>query len=213
MALGTISPRTLVRTRDSREQAAARRPRRDAVLRAVMAAADARRDGVLPTDVDGVAETFTGELDLVAALQQRWHTRLDGHVEAALAAQPMDLEHAVLCAWRRAARELVGVRLVLDRAHEAPADPATAQALAKARHKDWSLLAVMSGQAGVHDPAAAEVGRVLELLARASFDPMAVPPTSQPPNRRRPGGVRRLAPVRPGPIRARVTRLKERVAA
>ncbi|MGN6576432.1 MAG: hypothetical protein ACTHKG_12150 [Nocardioides sp.] len=212
MALGTISPRNTSRSRSTRNSAG--RPRREAVLRAVVATADARRDGVLPTDVDGVAQTFADDLELVAALQLRWHTRLAGHIEAALAAQPMDLEQAVLCAWRRAARELVGIRLVLDRVHESPDDAATAEALSKARHKDWSLLAVMSGQAGVHDPQAAEVGRVLELLARASFDPMAVPPTSvSRPNRRRPGGVRRMAPARHGAIRSRMTRLKERVAA
>jgi hypothetical protein len=183
------------------------------VLRAVEAAADARRDGIVPSDVDGVAQTFADDRDLVAALQLRWHTRLAGHIEAALSPQPMDLEHAVLCAWRRAARELVGVRLVLDRAHESP-DPAMAEALAKARRKDWSLLAVMSGQAGVHDPEAADVGRVLELLARAAFDPMAVPRRSvQVRPGRRPGGVRRLATARQGSIRSRVSRLKDRVAA
>jgi len=211
MALGTPTHRTHARTGP---RGAAARPRREAVLRAVMAAADDRRDGVLPTDVAGVAQTFADDLDLVAALQVRWHTRLAGHIEAALAGQPMDLEQAVLCAWRRAARELVGVRLVLDHAHESPADPRTAQALAKARHKDWGLLAVMSGQAGVHDPDAADVGRVLELLARASFDPMAVTRRSPArPTGRRPGGVRRLAVTRPGAIRSRMTRLKERVAA
>ena len=209
MALGTISPRTRARTRST-----AGRPRREAVLRAVIATADARRDGVLPTDVAGVAQTFADDLDLVAALQLRWHTRLAGHVEAALAAQPMDLEHAVLCAWRRTARDLVGVRLVLDRVHESPADPATTDALAKARGKDWALLAVMSGQAGVHDPEAAEVGHVLELLARASFDPMAVPRSDAPaPGRRRAGGQRRLTTSRRDLIRSRMTRLKGRVAA
>ncbi len=209
MALGTVSTRTRTTARTTAE-----RPRREAVLRAVIAATDARRDGVLPTDVDGVAQTFADDLDLVAALQLRWHTRLSGHVEAALAGHPGDAERAVLCAWRRAAREMVGVRLVLDRAHGSPGDPTTAEALTKARHKDWSLLAVMSGQAGVHDPAAADVGRVLELLARATFDPMAVPRHEAPvPGRRRAGGARRLTTPRHGAIRSRMTRLKERVAA
>src|SRR4051794_39292552 len=43
--------------------------RRGDVLREVIAAADQRRDGLLPSDVDGVSETFTDELDLLAALQ------------------------------------------------------------------------------------------------------------------------------------------------
>ena len=36
--------------------------RRGEILRAVIAAADPRRDGLLPMDVDGVAETFGDEL-------------------------------------------------------------------------------------------------------------------------------------------------------
>lgn len=201
MSLGTASPRTLP-TPTARSE----RPRRAAVLREVVRAANARRDGLLPTDVAGVAETFPEPRDLVAALQLRWHTQLAGTIEAALAGQPMDLEHAVLCAWRRAARELAGVRLVLDRATEDTTDEATTAALAKARRKDWTLLAVMAGQAGVHDSQAADVGRVLELLARASFDPAARPRHRAAPARRR---------VRPNAaaLRRRVGRLRERVAA
>jgi hypothetical protein len=198
MSLGTISPRTLT-TRTER-------PRRAAVLRDVVRAADERRDGLLPTDVAGVAETFPEHRDLVAALQLRWHTQLAGTIEAALAEQPMDLEHAVLCAWRRTARELAGVRLVLDRYAEGTTDEATTVALAKARRKDWTLLAVMAGQAGVHDTAAADVGRVLELLARASFDPSARPRHRAAPAPRR---VRSNATA----LRRRVGRLRDRVAA
>lgn len=197
MSLGTPTPRTLT-TRTER-------PRRAAVLRDVVRAANARRDGHLPTDVAGVAETFPEPGDLVAALQLRWHTQLAGTIEAALAGQPMDLEHAVLCAWRRTARELAGVRLVLDRWAEDTTDEATTLALAKARRTDWTLLAVMAGQAGVHDSQAADVGRVLELLARASFDPAASPRHRAAPARRR---------VRPNAmLRRRVGRLRDRVAA
>jgi hypothetical protein len=145
------------------------------VLRAVIEELDARRDGELPADLPGVAEVFEGPLDLVSALQLRWHTHLSGAVETALTEQPMDLEHAVLCAWRRAARELAGVRLVLDRYADHPLDDAMADALRKALAKDRTLLAVMAGQAGVNDPQAPEVGHVLELLARATFDPAARP--------------------------------------
>jgi hypothetical protein len=174
------------------------------VLRDVIATANDRRDGVLPTDVAGVTETFPTTLDLVAALQLRWHTRLAGTIEWALSEQPLELENAVLCAWRRTARELVGVRLVLDRYADAPDDDAMATALTKARGKDWALLAVMSGQAGVQDPQAADVGRVLELLARATFDPAA---------------TRRTGPrVAPRPdlgvkLRGRIARIRELVAA
>jgi hypothetical protein len=197
MSLGTAFARTLTSPTD--------RPRRTAVLQDVVRAADARRDGILPTDVAGVAETFPEPFDLVAALQLRWHTRLAGAIETALADQPMDLEHAVLCAWKRTARELAGVRLVLDRYAEETADEATALALAKARRKDWTLLAVMAGQAGVHDSEAADVGRVLELLARASFDPSANP-------RHRAEPTRRVRSTRT-PLRRRVGKLRDLVAA
>ena len=32
-------------------------------------------------DVEGVGEAFADELDLLGALQLRWHTRLAGHIE------------------------------------------------------------------------------------------------------------------------------------
>ena len=199
MSLGTTSPRTLTSTPTER-------PRRAAVLREVVRAASSRRDGLLPTDVAGVAETFPEPRDLVAALQLRWHTQLAGTIEAALADQPMDLEHAVLCAWRRTARELAGVRLVLDRYAADTTDEATAVALAKARRKDWTLLAVMAGQAGVHDSQAADVGRVLELLARASFDPAASP-------RHRATPAPRRGRLNSAVLRRRVARLRDHVAA
>ena len=54
------------------------------VLRSVVEEANARRDGVLPMDLPGVAETFGDETALVAALQLRWHTRLAGRIERSL---------------------------------------------------------------------------------------------------------------------------------
>ena len=201
MSLGTLP-----RPRSAAPAPSTSRPRRATVLRDVVDAANQRRDGVLPTGVAGVAETFPEPLDLVAALQLRWHTQLAGAIEAALAQQPMDLEHAVLCAWRGTARRLVGVRLVLDRFAEETTDETARTALAKARRKDWALLAVMAGQAGVHDARAAEVGRVLELLARASFDPAATPRhrAAPAPRRVRPTGAA---------LRRRVGRLRDLVAA
>src|SRR6187551_2655353 len=47
--------------------------RRGDVLRDVIAAADQRGDGVLPRDVHGVSATFADDLDLLAALQLKWH--------------------------------------------------------------------------------------------------------------------------------------------
>ena len=48
---------------------------RGETLRAVIAESAVRRDGILPMDVPGVAERFRDELDLLGALQMRWHTR------------------------------------------------------------------------------------------------------------------------------------------
>ena len=72
---------------------------RGAILRSVVETADARRDGALPLDLPGVSETFRDELDLLAALQLRWHARLSGNIEQALMSQPLDLEDAIASAW------------------------------------------------------------------------------------------------------------------
>src|SRR4051794_2216926 len=100
--------------------------RRADVLRAVVEEANARRDGRLPLELPGVAETFGDELALVAALQLRWHTRLAGRTERALMARPADPEAAVVAAWRDTARELVGVRRILDARAERPTGEAMA---------------------------------------------------------------------------------------
>lgn len=145
--------------------------RRGAVLRAVVEAADERRDGRLPMDVAGVTETFDGEVDLLAALQLRWHTRLAGRIEAALAAQPMDLEAAVVQAWRGVAADMPGVRLVLDRHRAEPLDEAMARAIATSVAKERVMLAVTAGLAAVADELAAAVGARIEERARADRAP------------------------------------------
>lgn len=178
--------------------------RRGDVLRAVVDHADAHRDGLLPTHLPGVAETFRDETDLVAALQLRWHTRLAGRVERALMEHGTDLEAAVLAAWRTTAGEMPGVRLVLDRAAADPASGELATALARATAKEHTLLAVMAGQAAMDDAAAPRVGRALEEKARAGFRP-------EPPVRRTTAttGSRRAD----GPTRSLVGRLKAVLAA
>ncbi|MGH3585287.1 MAG: hypothetical protein ACRDQ0_03095, partial [Pseudonocardia sp.] len=131
--------------------------RRDEVLRAVIAEADTRGDGTLPIELPGVAETFGDELALIGALQMRWHTRLSGTIERELMDQPTDLESAVLSAWRRTATELSGIRAVLDAHAEAPTSVAMHEAVAKARRKDWTLLAAMAGRASATDRRAVDV--------------------------------------------------------
>jgi hypothetical protein len=145
--------------------------RRSDVLRRVIDEADRRRDGVLPVDVPGVAETFADELDLVGALHLRWHTRLSGHIEQALSDDPADPESAVLRGWRAAASELAGVRAVLDACTAAPATEEMARVLRRAQDKEWALLAAMAGRAGASDDRAAAVGRRIEQDARAAYRP------------------------------------------
>lgn len=139
---------------------------RGETLRAVIATSAVRRDGRLPMDVDGVAVTFRDELDLLAALTLKWHTRLAGHIERMLSHQPMDLDEAVAIAWSNTAHELPGVRLIIDHYRAHPLDDAMGTAMAAATFKERHLLAVMAGRSGLGVEAAERVGIELEERAR-----------------------------------------------
>ena len=139
------------------------------VLRAVIGEADTRCDGVLPMEMPGVAETFGDEIELIGALQLRWHTRLAGMIEGELMDASMDLESAVTLAWHKTATELCGIRAILDASTDAPTSEAIAEALTKAHRKDWALMAAMAGKASVEDHRAAAVGRGIEEHARAAY--------------------------------------------
>jgi hypothetical protein len=157
---------------------------RDDVLREVMVAAEHRRDGRLPWDeVAGATSVFDTPADLVGALQMRWHARLSGAIERELTEQPWDLEQAVVHAWRRATGEMPGVRAVLDAYADEPF-------MARARVKEWALLASASGLTGMDDPQAARVGREVERRARAISVESAPPPGPTAPAHR--GFLRRL---------------------
>jgi hypothetical protein len=142
---------------------------RGEILRDVIAVANRRRDGVLPLDVDGVADVFDDDLTLLGALQLRWHTRLAGRIERELMQQPMDLEQAVVTAWQATADELPGVLAIVDQQRAAPQDAATAEAMAKSAAKERILLAMMAGRVSVADDAAVRVGAEIERRARASY--------------------------------------------
>ena len=137
-------------------------------LRAVIETANTRLDARLPMDLDGVAETFADELDLVGALQLKWHTRLSGHIERQLQSQPLDLERAVQAAWVAAADELPGVRAVLDHHRSHPTSDEMGWALSRATVKERVLMATMAGQAGIGDLAGAPIGARIEEGARAT---------------------------------------------
>ena len=138
------------------------------VLRSVVDEANRRRDGALPLDLPGVADTFDDAFALVTALQMRWHTRLAGLVEASLDADPTEAEDAV-AAWRRAATDLAGVRAILDAQLADPATPELGTALRIAERKDLVLMAAMAGRPTPSTAAAVRVGRQLEDAARAGL--------------------------------------------
>ena len=142
--------------------------RRGDVLRDVIAAADRRRDGVLPRDVDGTSATFADDLDLLAALLLKWHTRLAGRIEREQMTQPMNLRASVVRAWHQTADELPGIRAILDQQRLRPVDAATAEVLRKSTDKEHVLLAVMAGEASAHDSLAASVGAGIEAAAKAT---------------------------------------------
>jgi hypothetical protein len=139
---------------------------RGAILQTVVEAADQRRDGLLPLDLPGVAETFHNELDLLGSLWLKWNTRLSGNIERALTGQPLDLAEAVASAWRLTSEQLPGLRVILDRYIETPSDPEMAAALDRANEKEWVRLAIAAGLANDESPAAARAGRQVQLHAR-----------------------------------------------
>lgn len=139
---------------------------RGEILRTVIETAEARRDGVVPMDVPGVAETFRDELTLIGALQLRWISRLSGRIERELMSEPMDLESAVVAAWAGLAAEMPGVRAILDHYRDHPLDDAMARAMSVSTAKEQAMLAVLAGRSSTTDPAAIRVGAAIEQRAR-----------------------------------------------
>lgn len=142
---------------------------RGEILRAVIETADARRDGIVPMDVPGVAETFRDELTLIGALQLRWISRLTGRIERELTNEPMDLESAVVGAWAGLAAEMPGVRAVLDHYRAHPVDDTMARAMSVSTAKEQAMLAVLAGRSSTTDAAATRVGEAIERRARDAY--------------------------------------------
>lgn len=145
--------------------------RRGDVLQAVIKEANIRRDGELPMYVPGVEQVFGDELDLLGALSLKWHTRLSGHIETKAKDQPLDLEQATIEAWRAAADEIPGIRLVLDAAL-AEGDDEVVAILERSREKERELLALNSGKISAYQLAehGAHVGAGVEAKAREAFE-------------------------------------------
>lgn len=148
---------------------------RGEVLRTVISVADARRDGILPMDVDGVAETFEGELDLISALQLKWHTQLTGHIDRELMVQPMDLETVVIACWKRTAEEYAGIRAILDRYTAQPTSPEMRRALKISEAKEARMLALMAGRTSELDEPGERIGRQMIREARDPFSTARIP--------------------------------------
>jgi hypothetical protein len=143
--------------------------RRGEVLNNVIAAANARGDGLLPTDVEGVAAVFRDELDLLGALQLRWHTRLSGRIDGVLGRQPRGRQAARGDARGAPAGQMPGVRAVLDRALADGVGPEADRLLGNAVAKERMMLAAMAGRSSYDDEAAVAVGASIEDRARAAW--------------------------------------------
>lgn len=139
---------------------------RGEVLRIAIDAANTRQDGIVPMDLPGVRAQFRDELDLLSAMMLKWHARLSGQVERELMQQPLDLEHAVACAWRRTSNEMPGVRLIIDNYTANPADDAMAEAMHRAQEREWWKLAAAAGASNDESHAAARAGSRVEAIAR-----------------------------------------------
>lgn len=150
-------------------------PNRGETLRAVIETANTRLDARLPMDVPGVTETFGDELDLLGALQLKWHARLAGHLERQLASQPMDLERAVQAAWIASADELPGVRALLDHYRSHPLNDEMSWAMARATVKERVMMATTAGLSGIGELAGAPIGARIEAQSRATRAARPVP--------------------------------------
>ena len=143
--------------------------RRGEVLRSLIDTANTRRDGILPMDVDGVAQTFEDDVAVLAALELRWHTRLAGQIERNLMTQPLDLQSNVVLAWQQTAAALPGVRAILDHYAAHPETDEMAENLAAATVKERQLMAMMAGRASeIGDYETIQAGAELVDVARTT---------------------------------------------
>lgn len=142
------------------------RPTRAIVLHAVIEEILARKDGQIPTNIDGVDTHFDDIEDLTGALLLRWHTRLTASLERGLVDDPEDREEAVIEAWRHATWTYRGVRMVLDELAEHPPTDGAAHAARSTARNDWAAMAVAAGLASNVDEPAIRIGHRLELQAR-----------------------------------------------
>ncbi|MDI6912550.1 hypothetical protein [Nocardioides sp.] len=142
------------------------KPSRAGVLHAVIEEILARKDGQIPSNIEGLDIFFDGTEDLTNALLLRWHTRLVASLERGLVDDPEDREEAVIEAWRHATWIYEGVRKVIDELAENPPTKDVAHAVRTTARNDRAVMAIAAGLASGSDEAAVRVGHRLELEAR-----------------------------------------------
>lgn len=142
------------------------KPTRAGVLHAVTEEILARKDGQIPTDIDGIDTFFNDPDDLADALLLRWHTLLTASLERGLVGDPEDREEMVIEAWRHASETYRGVRMVIDELAENPTTDGVAHAVRATARNDWAAMAIAAGLASGFDEPAIRVGHRLELEAR-----------------------------------------------
>ena len=157
------------------------------VLHAVISELAIRRDGTLPMELPGVNETFRDELDLIGALQLKWSARIQGWLEREFAAQPMEVEDAVIRAWRNTDAELAGVREVLDHYTAHPTSKPMADALRRASVKERTMLAANAGRLSFLDAEehGNKIGAEIEAKARDERHVVAETPAEPVPSLRK----------------------------
>lgn len=142
------------------------KPTRAGVLHAVTEEILARKDGQIPTNIDGIDTFFHDTEGLADALLLRWHTLLTASLERGLVGDPEDREEMVIEAWRHATNTYRGVRMVIDELTENPPTDGVAHAVRTTARNDWAAMAIAAGLASGFDEPAIRVGHRLELEAR-----------------------------------------------
>jgi hypothetical protein len=142
------------------------KPTRAGVLHAVTEEILARKDGQIPTKVDGIDTFFHDTEGLADALLLRWHTLLTASLERGLLDDPEDREEMVIEAWRHATETYRDVRMVIDELAENPPTEGVAHAIRATARNDWAAMAIAAGLASGFDEPAIRVGHRLELEAR-----------------------------------------------
>jgi hypothetical protein len=142
------------------------KPTRADVLHAVTEEILARKDGQIPTNIDGIDTFFHGTEGLADALLLRWHTLLTASLERGLVGDPEDREEMVIEAWQHAAETYRGVRMVIDELTENPPTDGVSHAVRATARNDWAAMAIAAGLASGFDEPAIRVGHRLEIEAR-----------------------------------------------